>query len=232
MFLFYKANITSEFVLDAEESRHLTKVLRKREGEDINLTDGKGILYVAQILEIGKQQTKLKVVTSTEMEMPKNHLHIAISPTKNMTRFEWFLEKATEIGIQEITPLICKRTERTRFNMDRSEKILITAMKQSLRYHLPIINEPVTVPALIDKIKNDDQIHKWIASYKEDNPDLKEVSQNVSSALLLIGPEGDFTEGELQLTKDNSFQCVNLHNYRLRTETAGIVGCHIFNLSN
>ena len=163
MQLFYLENPKKEIILSAEESKHATKVLRKREGDVLNFTNGKGDLYKAEITLADSRKCRLKIVSSDQKEKQHNyHLHIAIAPTKNMDRFEWFLEKAAEIGIDEITPIICNRSERKVIKTERGNRILLSAMKQSLKYHLPKLNEAIS---LNDFLKQDFEDAKYIAHY-------------------------------------------------------------------
>jgi len=144
MQLFYLENPENEIILSAEESKHVTKVLRKKEGDILNFTDGKGGFYKAEITIADTKKCRLQIISSEQKEKQHNyHLHIAIAPTKNMDRFEWFLEKATEIGIDEITPIICRHSERKIIKTERCKKILLSAMKQSLKFHLPKLNDPI-----------------------------------------------------------------------------------------
>ena len=146
MQLFYLNNPEKEITLTVEESKHATKVLRKKEGDALNFTDGKGNLFIAEITIANSRKTKVRIMRSEQKPKQHNyHLHIAIAPTKNMDRFEWFLEKATEIGIDEITPIICNRSERKAIKTERCNKILLSAMKQSLKFHLPKLNETISL---------------------------------------------------------------------------------------
>ncbi|MBL7798109.1 MAG: 16S rRNA (uracil(1498)-N(3))-methyltransferase, partial [Saprospiraceae bacterium] len=148
--LFYSSQVKNGLaLLDEEESRHLATVLRRQPGERLSLTDGRGFLYEAELVEVGKKSATARILETRHTPEPPARLHIAIAPTKNMDRFEWFLEKATEIGIQEITPLLCKRSERTTVRLDRLEKILVSAMKQSLQSRLPVLNPLTPFPELV-----------------------------------------------------------------------------------
>ena len=161
MQLFYLENPKDEIILSAEESKHATKVLRKKEGDILDFTDGKGGFYKAKITIADTRKCRLQVVSTEQKEKQHNyHLHIAIAPTKNMDRFEWFLEKATEIGIDEITPIICSRSERKVIKTERCNRILLSAMKQSLKFHAPKLNEAIS---LNDFIKQDFEGTKYIA---------------------------------------------------------------------
>jgi 16S rRNA (uracil1498-N3)-methyltransferase len=228
MQLFYLENPKDEIILSAEESKHATKVLRKKEGDILNFTDGKGNFYKAEITLSDSRKCRLKIVSSDQKEKQHNyHLHIAISPTKNMDRFEWFLEKATEIGIDEITPIICSHSERKVIKTERGNKILLSAMKQSLKYHLPKLNEAIS---LNDFLKQDFEGAKYIAHCEDgEKNELKTVSK-AEKTLILIGPEGDFSPKEIKLALQNQFKAVSLGTSRLRTETAGIIAVHTISI--
>ena len=228
MQLFYLENLENEIILSAEESKHATKVLRKKEGDILNFTDGKGAFYKAEITVADSRKCRLKVVNTEQKEKQHNyHLHIAIAPTKNMDRYEWFLEKATEIGIDEITPIICSRSERKVIKTERGNRILISAMKQSLKYHLPKLNEAIS---LNDFLKQDIEGAKYIAHCEDgEKKELKAVNKT-EKYLMLIGPEGDFSQKEIDLALQNQFKAVSLGTSRLRTETAGIVAVHTINI--
>ena len=228
MQIFYLENPNDEIILSAEESKHATKVLRKKEGEILNFTDGKGYLYKAVITVADTRKCRLQVVSSEQKEKQHNyHLHIAIAPTKNMDRFEWFLEKATEIGIDEITPIICIRSERKVIKTERGNRILLSAMKQSLKYHLPKLNEAIS---LTNFIKQDFEGTKYIAHCDDgEKKELRKVNKT-EKTIILIGPEGDFSPKEIELAEQNQFKAVSLGASRLRTETAGIIATHTINI--
>ena len=227
MQLFYNSSIKetqTSFVFDKEESKHIIKVLRKKEGDILHVTNGLGYLFLTKITIASDTKCTIKIVSFNKQEASRYHLHLAVAPTKMNERFEWFLEKATEIGIQEITPIICEHSERKVIKTDRFQKILETAMKQSLHYYLPKLNEPI---ALKDFIKQEHQGQKFIAhcsaTYKKS---LKNDLNSNEDVTLLIGPEGDFSVKEIQLAIENNFIPVSLGAKRLRTETAAIVACH------
>ena len=229
MQLFYLENPKNEIILSAEESKHATKVLRKKEGDILNFTDGKGYLYKAEITLADSRKCRLKIVSSEQKEKQHNyHLHIAIAPTKNMDRFEWFLEKSTEIGIDEITPIICSRSERKVIKTERCNRILLSAMKQSLKFQLPKLNESVSFK---DFIKQDFNGDKYIAHCAEGiKKKLKTINEK-EKYLILIGPEGDFSQKEIDLAFQNQFKAVSISASRLRTETAGIIAAHTVNIN-
>jgi 16S rRNA (uracil1498-N3)-methyltransferase len=228
MQLFYLENPKDEIILSAEESKHATKVLRKKEGDILNFTDGKGYFYKAKITVADTRKCRLQVVSSEQKEKQHNyHLHIAIAPTKNIDRFEWFLEKACEIGIDEITPIICSRSQRKAIKTERCTRILLSAMKQSIKFHLPKLNEAIS---LTDFIKQDFKGNKYIAHCEdEEKKELKKVNKT-DKYLILIGPEGDFSQKEIDLALQNQFKAVSLGTSRLRTETAGIIAAHTINI--
>ena len=228
MQLFYLEDPKDEIILGAEESKHATKVLRKKEGDILNFTDGKGNLYKAEITIADTRKCRLKTISSEQKEKQHNyHLHIAIAPTKNMDRFEWFLEKATEIGIDEITPIICSHSERKIIKKERCKRILLSAMKQSLKYHLPKLNEAIS---LTNFLKRDFDGTKYIAHCESgEKKDLKTINKT-EKTIILIGPEGDFSAKEIELALENEFKAVNLAKTRLRTETAGIIAVHTINI--
>ena len=228
MQLFYIQNPESEIILSAEESKHATKVLRKKEGDILNFTDGKGGFYKAKITVADTRKCRLEIISSEQKEKQHNyHLHIAIAPTKNMDRFEWFLEKATEIGIDEITPIICHHSERKAIKTERCNRILLSAMKQSLKFHLPKLNEAIS---LNDFIKQDFEGTKYIAHCEEGNKTELKEKKKEKRTLILIGPEGDFSATEIEMVLQYQFKAVSLGTSRLRTETAGIIAAHTINI--
>ncbi|MDO6737805.1 16S rRNA (uracil(1498)-N(3))-methyltransferase [Wenyingzhuangia sp. 2_MG-2023] len=212
----------TSFVFDKDESRHLIKVLRKKEGDFVYITDGKGNFYTTSINLANEK--RCIVVVDNVTQHPKNrpyHLHIAIAPTKLNDRYEWFLEKAVEIGIDEITPIICKNSERKIIKIDRMKKIIQSAIKQSLQLHLPILNEPVLFDTFL---KQQTASQKFIAHCEdEDNKKyLQKIAKPSNDLLILVGPEGDFTPNEIDLAIQQNYIPVTLGQNRLRTETAGV----------
>lgn len=231
MHLFIVKNIISDYHdFDKEESKHC-KVLRLKNGDTVYLTNGKGNMHKAEILDNNYLCTKVKIVETTrEYNKRPFYLHIAIAPTKSPDRFEWFVEKATEIGIDEISPIICERSEKTHLKMERLEKIVESATKQSFSAYLPKLNP---LRAFSDLMTEPDTSQKFIAYCNDaERGDLKTFCLPQKPALILIGPEGDFRENEIELAKKNHFVPINLGNSRLRTETAGVVACTIINLLN
>lgn len=234
MQLFYTPDINltaSTFILDEAESKHAVKVLRLATGDKISLVDGKGIFFEAEITQAHAKKCELRILSSTKEANSKSTIHIAIAPTKNNDRLEWFVEKATEIGITEITPLICQRSERKMLKTDRLEKTAIAAMKQSIKATLPKINEPVTFK---DFIKITPKQPNLFIAHCLDNQEkhLSQLCIKNKPSIVLIGPEGDFTKEEIDLAIKNQFKPISLGKSRLRTETAGIVACHTINLLN
>ena len=232
MNLFYNPKISiesSEILFSREESKHIIKVLRKKNGDSLNITNGKGHLFNCEIINDNPNKCLVSVLKSKYFKPSDLKIHIVIAPTKNMDRIEWFLEKCTEIGITEITPLICENSERKTIKEERLNKIIVSAMKQSLDYSLPRLN-PVT--NYKDFVANNNDTNKFIAHCEEDSKiDLsKYVNEGEDNYTILIGPEGDFTQNEINFAKENNFKPVSLGNKRLRTETAGLVACHTINL--
>ncbi len=227
MQLFFNPNIdetTESFSFDKEESRHIIKVLRKKDSDILHVTNGFGLLFETQITLASDNKCTVEVLSITNAEKPKFHLHLAVAPTKMNDRFEWFLEKATEIGIQEITPIFCDRSERKVINRDRFEKIILSAMKQCNETFLPKLNDAISFKEFIKQKQNGLQL---IAHCEEtDKKSLKEVLKPNEDVTILIGPEGDFSEKEIALALENNYKPVTLGNTRLRTETAAVVACH------
>lgn len=233
MQLFYNSSITEKdksFVFDKEESKHIIKVLRKKEGDILFVTNGLGCVFKTEIALASDSKCTITILSFEKQELPKYRLHLAVAPTKMNERYEWFLEKATEIGIQEITPIICEHSERKIIKIDRFQKIIESAMKQSLHFFIPKLNEPITYKEFLKKEFNG---QKFIAHCEEtDKKSLKSVAKMERDILILIGPEGDFSVKEIQMALDNKFIAVSLGNTRLRTETAAIVACHSVNFLN
>jgi 16S rRNA (uracil1498-N3)-methyltransferase len=227
MQLFYNPNIsktTTDFSFEKEESKHIIKVLRKKDNDILFVTNGLGLLFETEITLASDSKCTVKIIAVTEAEKPKYQLHMAVAPTKMNDRYEWFLEKATEIGIHEITPIICDRSERKAVNTERFEKILLSAMKQCNQLFLPKLNPAISFSEFVKLNQNGMQL---IAHCEEtDKKSLKSVLKPNEDVTLLIGPEGDFSKKEIALALTNNYVPVTLGNTRLRTETAAIVGCH------
>jgi 16S rRNA (uracil1498-N3)-methyltransferase len=227
MQLFYNPTISdaSEFFsFDKEESKHIIKVLRKKDTDILFVTNGLGFLFETEITLASDTKCTVKIISVQQPIPPKYNLHLAVAPTKMNDRYEWFLEKATELGISEITPIICDHSERKQIKTDRFDKIIQSAMKQSNQFYLPKLNEPVAFKDFM-KLKNNGL--QLIAHCEETNKkSLKDVIKLNENVTILIGPEGDFSEKEIQLAIENNYIPVSLGNTRLRTETAAIVACH------
>jgi 16S rRNA (uracil1498-N3)-methyltransferase len=225
MHIFYhKGSISNDFELNEVESHHAIKVMRSKIGDTVFVINGEGQESICELLDNHPKRCKLKVVSSTYTAPTAKKVSIAIAPTKSNDRIEWFLEKATEIGVSDFIPLICKNGERGKINFERWEKIVVSAVKQSKRKWKPIIHPAISVNELL---KSPFEGEKLIA-YCENLPSKKIQEYTAStSTLLLIGPEGDFTVEEISLAKSHNFTPISLGENRLRTETAGIVGATI-----
>ena len=225
MQLFFNSNIdqdTQQITFDKIESKHIIRVLRKKEGDPIYITDGKGLLFHCQIISANDKKCIVSILSQEKKEASKDYyLHIAIAPTKNMSRLEWFLEKATEIGIDEITLIICQNSERKIVKLERLEKIILSAVKQSLKFHIPKINRPITFDQFLeeDKIGKVCIAHCGIGKKKL----LKSIVSPKEQVTILIGPEGDFSTNEIEKSLKVNCIPITLGKTRLRTETAGLV---------
>jgi 16S rRNA (uracil1498-N3)-methyltransferase len=217
--------VSDEFNLTEETSRHIVQVLRMHEKEELLITNGKGETLKAFITSADKKKTAVKITGQSFSSPPTIKVSIAISPLKNKSRFEWFLEKATELGVSEIIPMICQRTENQHFNHERMTNILVSAMLQSQQAWLPLLSKPVKFAGLVNSCSQPD---RFIAHCLEGNKiqlaskagkDVKEKADQ----LILIGPEGDFTKDEVEIAMQHNFIPVTLGDTRLRTETAGLV---------
>jgi 16S rRNA (uracil1498-N3)-methyltransferase len=229
--LFYTTRIENGFAhLDEEESRHLLAVLRRKVGDPLQITDGKGFYYDTELSEIGKKYALARIISKTAAvpERPFK-IHLAIAPTKQMERFEWLLEKATEIGVDEITPLWCKRSERETIRLDRLEKILVSAMKQSLRATLPKLNELTRFQTFAKSASESCKRIAWCSD--EPLPHFSTTLAPPQDVVIAIGPEGDFSLDEVKTALENGFLGVSLGAARLRTETAGLLVVTALNLS-
>lgn len=227
MQLFYNPDIQpgdKAFTFNKEESRHIVKVLRKGEGDKIFITNGAGYLYTSEITFANEKKCEVGIIAKEFHKPAPYSLHLAVAPTKMNDRYEWFLEKAAEIGINEITPIICEHSERTNFKAERFEKILQSAIKQSLQFYMPKLNEPVACDKFIkQKLEGD----LFIAHCEETEKTLlKNALAPKQKVTILIGPEGDFSKKEIHLALEHNYIPVSLGNTRLRTETAAIVAAH------
>lgn len=227
MQLFYNPTInetTTTFSFNKEESKHIVKVLRKRDADILHVTNGQGLLFTTEITLASDNKCTVQVIEIKKAEVQNYKLHLAVAPTKMNDRYEWFLEKATEIGIHEITPIICDRSERKVINPERFEKILLSAMKQCNQLFLPKLN---TAISLKEFIKKEIPGQKLIAHCEETNKKtLKQILEPNLDYTILIGPEGDFSSKEIELALQNNYLPVSLGETRLRTETAAVVACH------
>lgn len=229
--IFYCPDISDTCTLSDEESRHAVRVLRLKKKDEIYLVDGNGGLFKGEILLAHPKKSQIEILEklpTTNYQLPTD-LHLAVAPTKSSDRFEWFLEKATEIGVTEITPLICEHSERKIVNVARSEKVLVAAMKQSLNLFLPKLN-PSKKFSDFFSFSPIQYTQKFIAHY--DGKHLKYLYEKGKAAIILIGPEGDFSENEINLAKENGYVEASLGKNRLRTETAAIMACHTIRLMN
>ena len=220
---FFEENLpdSNEFILTEESSRHISQVLRMKEGEEIIITNGKGYTLTTSIVFADKKKTRVKIISKEFKEKPTPQICIAISLIKNNNRFEWFAEKATEIGISKIIPLLCQRTEKNKFKKERIRSILISAMLQSQQAWLPELSEPQKIS---ETIRNENYEQKFIAHcIDEEKRELKNLTNTTASKIILIGPEGDFTEEEIQAAIEKNYIPVSLGETRLRTETAAVV---------
>lgn len=229
--IFYTPDILNSPELPTEEEQHCVRVLRKKEGDSVLLTDGKGYFYKAEIIQANQKHCIVNILETIRQSKSWNFdLQIAFAPTKNIDRIEWFSEKATEIGIDRFTPLLCRHSERKEIKNQRIEKILISAMKQSEKAYLPQLDEMLPFN---DFIKQQFEGRKFIAHcYDGHKQLLKDIYKKEEAVLILIGPEGDFSEEEVQLALDNGFEPISLGESRLRTETAALVACHTIHVLN
>lgn len=230
--MFYADDINESmtcFTLSEDESKHCVRVLRMKVGDEVMITNGQGLAFQTRILSDHPKRCELEIFNSiTEEKQRDNRLHIAVAPTKNIERIEWFVEKATEIGIDEITMLICDNSERDVVKIDRLNKVAISAMKQSLRFTLPTINPPIRFDDFVNNITEE---IRFIA-HCEDNMPRQELKDSIirnNNIVVVIGPEGDFSQTEIEAAIKNRFKPVSLGNARLRTETAALTALIIAN---
>ena len=231
MHVFYTPDIAVTCEMPEEEAAHCLRVLRLGVGDEVMLTDGKGCFYKAVISAASGKRCQVKVTETIEQEPLWNgHLHLAMAPTKNMDRIEWLAEKATEIGFDELSFLNCRYSERKVIKTERVEKIVVSAVKQSLKARKPVVNEMMDFARFV---KQDFAGQKFIAHCNEgEKPLLKEILVPGEDALVLIGPEGDFSPEEVKLAESLGFRSISLGKSRLRTETAALVSVHIMNQFN
>jgi 16S rRNA (uracil1498-N3)-methyltransferase len=233
MQLFFHEQITENlFHLDQEESKHLIKVLRKGLGDKVDFTDGQGYLYRCGIVDANPKKAGLRVTETLFDPEDDYHIHLAICPTKNPDRIEWMIEKITEIGVHEITLMESEHSERSFLKLERLQKKIISACKQSLKTRIPILNPVCSIESLIENPKFD-TYQRFIAYIdKDNNQHLFEKAKSNNAYLILIGPEGDFSQQEIDLAFKNFFLPCSLGKSRLRTETAGIAAVHTLQLIN
>ncbi len=229
--IFYAPEIRANPTLPEEESLHCAKVLRMKAGEPILITDGKGMFYDAVVSLPHQRHTSVEIVSQTIVQKSwKPHIHIAFAPTKNMDRTEWFVEKATEIGIDTLTPLLTRYSERKEIKPARIEKILVSAMKQSQKAFLPVLNPMIPFGEFIRQSFSGQRM--LAHCHEGDKKLLSQAYNRGEDVLILIGPEGDFSEQEVELALENQFSPISLGESRLRAETAALVACHSIHLLN
>lgn len=233
MQLFYNPQLdssVSQFTFTEDESKHITKVLRKKEGDILNITNGKGYWFEAKIISANVKKCTAEIFETTKKHGTKHRLHMVVAPTKLNDRFEWFLEKATEIGVHEITPIICDRSERKTIKIERMRKVVLAGMKQSLQTYLPKLNDAIAYKEFMAKTYEG---LRFIAHCEdEEKLDLKRRVAPDKDVTILIGPEGDFSGAEIDLAYENGFLPISLGRNRLRTETAAIVACTVVTTIN
>ena len=231
MALFYVPDIADSWELSEEEAAHALRVLRLSEGDGLEITDGSGNLYTSRVASVSGKHCYVEAVEGTEVPKGwKGNIHVAIAPTKNMDRIEWFVEKATEIGLDAVTFLNCRFSERKVVKTDRVERIVVSAMKQSLKYRKPEVGEMVDFKKFIAEERPGE---KFIAHcHDSERVLLKDVLVPGEDATVLIGPEGDFSPEEVEMAIKAGYRPVSLGSSRLRTETAALVACHTFILKN
>ncbi|THU33552.1 16S rRNA (uracil(1498)-N(3))-methyltransferase [Niastella caeni] len=233
--LFYISDVAagqSEITLDEDTSKHVVNVLRMKKGEELHLTDGKGSLLLTSITDDHKKRCRVTVLNEQFIPQTARKTSIAISLLKNTNRFEWFLEKATELGITEVIPMICDRTEKQHFRFDRMQNILVSAMLQSQQAWLPVLHQPIGFGQLLKQEDVIDITQKFIAHCIPGSKQslAAQVNTSLPSQIILIGPEGDFTSEEVAFATEHYFIPVTLGDTRLRTETAGMVAAVILSL--
>ncbi|PRX55327.1 16S rRNA (uracil(1498)-N(3))-methyltransferase [Flagellimonas meridianipacifica] len=234
MQLFYNPTLdpsTTSFFFSPEESKHISRVLRKKEGDVLHITDGRGILYEAELLNTDSRKCNAQIIKIQNTKTKPYYLHLVVAPTKMNDRFEWFLEKATEIGVDEITPILCARSERKSLKLERMQRVLQSAMKQSLQTFLPKLNP---LSSFNDFLENQPLNSLSFIAHCEENEkkELKNVLAPGRDTTILIGPEGDFSPEEIDMAIKKGYHPVAMGNTRLRTETAAIVACTAVALAN
>ncbi|WKK74064.2 16S rRNA (uracil(1498)-N(3))-methyltransferase [Marivirga salinae] len=229
MHLFYQSQLPEIKSLDQDESKHCVKVLRRQAGDEINIIDGKGTFYKAKITESHPKKCEFEIIETTLEKTPVFKRHLAIAPTKNMDKMEWLVEKATEMGIDEISFFQSFHSERKVIKIDRLEKKVISAMKQSLKAQKPILNEIISYTKFLESVQSENKLIAYVDF--ENKVHMKNELNTQQDTLILIGPEGDFTPEEVDLAISKGFKKVSLGNSRLRTETAALAAVHLMNLA-
>lgn len=235
MQLFYQPDFKydqTSVAFNKEESRHITKVLRNKEGDSIYITNGNGIIAQAELGVVTPKHCEAFVLQAKKHAPLPYNLHLAVAPTKSNDRFEWFLEKATEIGITEITPLLCHHSERKQINWDRYQKIVVSAVKQSLKAYVPKLNQLTDYKEFIKMQQGKDSTCLIAHCYEEEKVALKQAIASTTNLTIAIGPEGDFIKEELQIAGNANFKPISLGEQRLRTETAAVVACTAVAITN
>jgi 16S rRNA (uracil1498-N3)-methyltransferase len=226
--LYYQPQLAEGFYqLDPDESQHAIKVLRHAVGDEIPVTDGKGNLYQCRITSTSGKTCSLEIIEQRKINKPNHFIHIVLAPTKSSDRTEWFVEKCVELGIQKISFINTQHSERNKINLERVTKVAIAALKQSGQVWMPEIEGMVSFRDVL----NTSADQKFIAyAGGKESPSLQSIGQKNKSYLVLIGPEGDFSDPEIMAAHQASFQTISLGPNTLRTETAGVAACHILNL--
>lgn len=232
MHIFYCATAPEITVLDETESQHAIKVLRLAEGNEIEITNGKGGWYKATISKGHFKKCEFVITETVQLSKANEaYLHIAIAPTKNNDRIEWFIEKCVEIGIDEISFIQCNHSERKNLNLERATKVAVSAMKQSQKAYLPKINELISFKQFVGKEPNIGQkFIAYVSTEPAENAHLFKAAEKNTAITILIGPEGDFSKTEIEMAFANKYVAVSLGESRLRTETAGVAACLALNL--
>jgi 16S rRNA (uracil1498-N3)-methyltransferase len=233
MTLFYieKSDNSLQF-LPPEESKHAVKVLRLSEGDSIAITNGIGDIFTAKIVFAHQKNCEIKVLETQHFDQPKHRIHMAVAPTKLNDRYEWMVEKMTEMGVDEITPIICEHSERKILKTDRLHRICISAVKQSWKAYAPIINEPVKFADFVQRTDFDQKMIAHCQGGCGSDVHLKNIAKRESNIVVMIGPEGDFSENEVNTAEAHHWTKVGLGSARLRTETAGLAACFTLNIIN
>ncbi|SMO73096.1 16S rRNA (uracil1498-N3)-methyltransferase [Saccharicrinis carchari] len=232
MHLFYEPHFLSNgYSLSPNESKHCIRVLRHKQGDIVRVMDGRGSVCTASITEANPKKCVLNIIDTQTTEPRSYSIHMAVAPTKNIERFEWFLEKATEIGIDNITPIICDHSERKVIKHERLEKVIVAAAKQSLKAYVPVLNKATRYKDFIVSLTESN--NGFIAHCEDSSKELLKTAYTPNSnVLILIGPEGDFTKDEIKLALERGCRAISLGEERLRTETAALIACATVNIVN